>query len=554
MPILMHRRLISFAAIILFQGFLSLALTPVALALTPADLIVVYNANLPESRQVAEYYAGKRGVPPANLVGVKVSPGEDMTRQEYDQCLVPPLRQKVAELRLSHRNAAILLVYGLPLRVGDAALTETEQDIQALVRMETRKATAQGWAKLKELEGLLTRVKSPEILGSPVEGPKPRDVFKLAQDLVPRAERFLTWPRDQEIRPETRTRVAALAAELRGPRPDLEAGFGGKGQEDSLPQPVPIPKTGPAPDKERLQPGDSLATQARALGDKIRSAGGLLGELRFWEHLNWIYERPRTGAAVDSELALLMVENYPRVHWLPNPLHLSGDAALSRFRQAVVMVGRLDGPTPEIARRLVDDALKTEETGLTGTCYLDARGLPEDGPVGSYAWFDAHLVRLARLIKENSKFKVVLDQRPGLFLPGSCPEAALYCGWYSLAKYTASCIWRQGAVAYHVASAEATTLRKPGSQVWCKRMLEEGVAATLGPVSEPYLLAFPRPDEFFPLLMSGKLSLLEVYFRTVPHLSWQMVLIGDPLYNPFKRSPAWRPKPGHPAAPGLIKR
>jgi uncharacterized protein (TIGR03790 family) len=136
---------------------------------------------------------------------------------------------------------------------------------------------------------------------------------------------------------------------------------------------------------------------------------------------------------------------------------------------------------------------------------------------------------------------VVLDLRPGLFLRGSCPQAALYCGWYSLRKYVPSCTWQRGAVAYHVASGEATTLRKPGSQVWCKRMLEEGVAATLGPVAEPYLTAFPLPDDFFPLLMTGKLSLLEVYFRTIPHLSWQMVLIGDPLYKPFQHNPAWRP-------------
>ena len=68
------------------------------------------------------------------------------------------------------------------------------------------------------------------------------------------------------------------------------------------------------------------------------------------------------------------------------------------------------------------------------------------------------------------------------------------------------------------------------------------MAATLGPVSEPYLIAFPLPDDFFPLLMTGKQSLLEVYFRTVPHLSWQMILIGDPLYTPFRKNPAWRGK------------
>jgi uncharacterized protein (TIGR03790 family) len=158
---------------------------------------------------------------------------------------------------------------------------------------------------------------------------------------------------------------------------------------------------------------------------------------------------------VDSELSLVLVENYPKVHWLPNPLHgkFDREPAMQGFRQAVVMVGRLDGPTPRIARRLVDDALKVEGRGLEGVCYLDARGLKGERAPGSYAWFDHHLKRLAGLMKERSTLKVVLDRRPGLFLPGSCPRAALYCGWYSLRKYVASCSWEPGAVAYHVASA-----------------------------------------------------------------------------------------------------
>ena len=74
-----------------------------------------------------------------------------------------------------------------------------------------------------------------------------------------------------------------------------------------------------------------------------------------------------------------------------------------------------------------------------------------------------------------------------------------------------------------------------------KRVLEEGVAATLGPVAEPYLFSFPLPDQFFPLLMTGKLTLLEAYFLTVPQVSWMQILIGDPLYQPFKHHPAIRP-------------
>jgi uncharacterized protein (TIGR03790 family) len=540
-----HSRLSFLAAFILMQVLLSLSWASVAAALAPEDLVVVYNVNVPESRQVAEYYARKRHVPHDNLVGVKVSSGEDMSRQEYEQQLLPPLQHKVVELRLGRLNPAILLVYGIPLRVGSASLSPAEQELQILARVQDKKTTSRTWAKLQELQGLLIKVKPLQKPVNPVTGFTAQDVFKLAAEVMPRAERFLKWPGDHKVPPATRTRVEALTAELSSRRPGEKNEPGKKEKEESQRQAIPNPFAAQPPGQEGLKPGASLPAQAQYLGDKMRSSGGLLGELRFWDHLNWMYEHPRTGAAVDSELALLMVEGYPKVQWLPNPLNLRFDEtpSMQRFGQAIVMVGRLDGPTPEIARRLVDDALKIEKTGLTGTCYLDARGLKGSSKPGSYDWFDSHLVRLAQLIKEHSSFKVVLDQKPGLFPPGSCPDAALYCGWYSLAKYVASCTWRQGAVAYHVASAEATTLKRPGSQVWCKRMLEEGVAATLGPVSEPYLLAFPLPDDFFPLLMTGKRTLLEVYFRTVPQVSWQMILIGDPLYTPFKKGPAWETLP-----------
>ena len=65
-------------------------------------------------------------------------------------------------------------------------------------------------------------------------------------------------------------------------------------------------------------------------------------------------------------------------------------------------------------------------------------------------------------------------------------------------------------------------------------MLEDGAAATVGPVSEPYLQAFPVPEVFFGTLLDGYYTLAETYFLSLPYISWQMVLVGDPLYRPFK--------------------
>ena len=45
--------------------------------------------------------------------------------------------------------------------------------------------------------------------------------------------------------------------------------------------------------------------------------------------------------------------------------------------------------------------------------------------------------------------------------------------------------------------------------------------------------AFPVPEVFFSVLIDGYYTLAEAYFLSLPYLSWQMVLVGDPLYRPF---------------------
>jgi hypothetical protein len=73
--------------------------------------------------------------------------------------------------------------------------------------------------------------------------------------------------------------------------------------------------------------------------------------------------------------------------------------------------------------------------------------------------------------------------------------------------------------------------------LWCKNLLEHGAAATLGPVAEPYTIGFPKPAEFFGTLVTGEYTLVECYWRTERFASWMTVLVGDPLYNPYAKSP-----------------
>lgn len=243
-------------------------------------------------------------------------------------------------------------------------------------------------------------------------------------------------------------------------------------------------------------------------------------------------------ASVDSELALVLKESYPLSGWQPNPYYIR-DNNKTNFAQRIdtLMISRLDGPDPEIVQRIIDDSLNAEKTELKGTAYFDARWpAPNSKKPTAYTQYDRSIHRAAMSVKADGHLPVVLDQKEKLLQPAECPNAALYCGWCSLGQYVDAFAWQPGSIGYHIASSECTTLKKEGSQVWCKKMLEKGVAATLGPVGEPYVQAFPLPEVFFSLLLDGSHNLVEIYFLSLPYLSWKMILIGDPLYRPFNRN------------------
>jgi len=246
-------------------------------------------------------------------------------------------------------------------------------------------------------------------------------------------------------------------------------------------------------------------------------------------------------AAVDSELMLLWWPKYELNRWVINPLYWQTPAAEAGKSPRVLLTARLDGPTPEIAKRLVDDAIETEEKGLKGKAYFDARGfgfdIKKDAAKGTgYEGYDASFREAGTLLKKAG-MEVVIDDKPELFAAKACPDAALYAGWYSHANFIDSGIYTKGSVAWHLASSEAISLRRKDTKVWCPHLLNAGVCATLGPVAEPYTLGFPKPAEFFGFLATGQYTLCEVYAKTTLLTSWMMTLVGDPLYTPFKKKP-----------------
>ncbi|HEY4952783.1 MAG TPA: TIGR03790 family protein [Verrucomicrobiae bacterium] len=250
-------------------------------------------------------------------------------------------------------------------------------------------------------------------------------------------------------------------------------------------------------------------------------------------------ELRRNEAAVDSELTwlpLLKME-FPVTGPFPNWLYGATNAALFHPTNGILLVTRLDGPSADIARGLVDKAMQAERDGLWGRAYFDARGLEKSDT--NYYLGDAWILGAAE-ISRRLGFETIIDDKPELF-PASFPmsQIAIYCGWYTgdvfgpLAQPKVE--FMPGAFAYHLYSFSAATLRS-ATQNWCGPLLAKGATITMGCVYEPYLTGTPNVAAFMQLFGSG-LTFGEAAWAAQPALSWQTTVIGDPLYRPFGKSP-----------------
>ncbi|MBL6764642.1 MAG: TIGR03790 family protein [Verrucomicrobiae bacterium] len=248
--------------------------------------------------------------------------------------------------------------------------------------------------------------------------------------------------------------------------------------------------------------------------------------------------RKKNEASVDSELS-----------WLPRskghvPLNgaianvFYGTSNLFNFHSTngVLMVGRLDGPTPVLAKRLVDFAISAETNGFWGNAYIDLRGITE----GEYARGDSWL-RAAATAAKSYGMDTIIDEREATFPTGfPLGHAGFYAGWYSefvtgpFAEKTAE--FTTGAVAYHLHSFSANTVRDENRN-WVGPLVAQGATAVLGSVYEPFLAGTPDIGVFADRLLNHGYSLGEAAYAAERSISWMSTVVGDPMYRPCGRHP-----------------
>ncbi len=236
-------------------------------------------------------------------------------------------------------------------------------------------------------------------------------------------------------------------------------------------------------------------------------------------------------ASVDSELAMAGLQR-GAIGWTQSNRYYKKDLPFTQARLPfMLMVGRIDAPTVDTCKRMIIDAIETEEEGgLWGRTYIDFYMKGKGYKLGD-DWLD-------EIVQKSiaSGVPTIVDRQANT-LPTNYPmtEAAIYFGWYAHNRngpfLHPTLKMKKGSIITHLHSFSAAQLRST-KRNWSAAILEKGAAATLGNVFEPYLRPTHHFNIFYDRLLKGY-SLVESAYMAVPVLSWQNIVLGDPLYRPF---------------------
>jgi uncharacterized protein (TIGR03790 family) len=246
-------------------------------------------------------------------------------------------------------------------------------------------------------------------------------------------------------------------------------------------------------------------------------------------------------ASVDSELAPLYRdlnsgERHPTPGWIPNPFFAQRETPFTHPSFPMYLVTRLTGYDWADIKGLID---RPRAAHNRGKVVLDA-GDDSDGPGND--WLRTADARLpaGRVVFDESP-RVLYDMRDviGLASWGSNDR--------NRKRRMLGFEWLPGALATEYVSTDGRTFERPPANwniaTWNDRELffagspqtltadyiHEGATGASGHVWEPYLQTTPRPDHLFPAYITRGRNLAESYWASIPVLSWQTIVVGDPM-------------------------
>jgi uncharacterized protein (TIGR03790 family) len=240
-------------------------------------------------------------------------------------------------------------------------------------------------------------------------------------------------------------------------------------------------------------------------------------------------------------LTLLYQLIHGQKHQVNGPLnnpYFKSTASFSHPRYPIYLVTRLAAYDFNDVKGMIDRALIAKNQGMF---VIDLKGDAASGDEGN-SWLRDAMIELPT-------DRTVFDD--GRKVLTGIKDVIAYASWGSNDIYRKERFlkmqWLPGAIATEFVSTNARTFERPPDswtltgwksdvktwwhgtpQSMSADYIHEGATGVSGHVFEPFLQFCPRPQYVLPAYYKGE-NLADSFYRGIPALSWQNIVLGDPL-------------------------
>lgn len=243
--------------------------------------------------------------------------------------------------------------------------------------------------------------------------------------------------------------------------------------------------------------------------------------------------------SVDSELTLLYQKlkgaKFLRKGTVPNPFFGKRDAPFRHPQFPIYLVTRLAAYDWTDVKAMIDHSIAARNRGKF---VIDLQSA-DDEAGNDWLRNAAILLPVDRVVLDES-IRMLYDQK----------NVIGYASWgsndHNRKRRWLGFQWLPGGIATEFVSTNMRTLKRPPDtwtystwqdheHLWADSpqsltadLIHEGATGASGNVNEPYLAACARPDYVLPAYWEGR-NLAESFYLGIAYLSWQGVVLGDPL-------------------------
>jgi uncharacterized protein (TIGR03790 family) len=540
-------------------------------------VLILVNDRVRESVDIGRYYAERRQIPQGNILHLKTNTAETMLLEEYKEQIENPLRKFLDANNGAMRRKVVYIVpiYGIPVKVPDKFAVDSligfmyaghETDKPPL-RNPYHGPTGSRPPHFAEWsDGVAAANNFKMFAVTRLDGPGP-EIAKALVDKAIEGEKIVNvktgiayfdyqgsrhkdewqWAIDDEVRDgaeraRTQGFQTVLHTQYTSPCHAMIQAATQYLWDPARKQTVVNAPGGPGslnfplPALEEAEFTAQLENITIGLGSNVTLTLGATDKnqvrlfypftpFRDWELNDEVVLEKVVDGAVAARAVL-------KVNGNDKAMNTAGELKLS------VRKGRITAYRNGVELIAVDDnsaksgkPLALTSAGITASCWMfGIRGLHVQDASGKPVWSD-----------DFASDAIPRYQWKTSSMGGS--NAQWVWGWYGFAHD--SYRFLPGAVGSQLTSFTADRIRRPFETDpkkfsfaadrwkgnWVPRMLEQGVTATWGAVTEPYATFYARGPNVFDHMWAGY-NFGDSFYIAENAARWVMVAIGDPLYAP----------------------